>query len=1108
MLLRKKSNNKDQVTKLQGSHSVQPSTLNEIQRRNRVEEQLKTLNKQIKTTNQKLADERNLLHTLINSVSDYLYAKDSKGLFTVVNEAAAHLMGAESTDQLIGKTDFDFYSEQLASEFYADEQKIVQTGQPLLDKDETNIDSQGKKRYILTNKVPLRDSEGNIIGLVGTGHDITERKLAEEKLKAVNQQLNAANQQLKAANQQFKASNQQLRASEETLARIESIYRRTIENARGVPYQIRFSDYKFEFVGSGCEELFGIESEKITPADIIELYEERIITNPNPSKNHLGWFEAIERGDDELAEAKHKAFHDEISRGETPDHVTVDFRIRLKNGLIKWMSDNVLFLRDPKTGKVTGSLGIYQDITERKLAEQQLADERNLLRTLINNVPDYLYAKDTQSRFIVANQATANIMRAETPEQLIGKTDFDFYPEELVSDFYSDEQKILSTGEPLIDKDEPNIDQQGNKRYILTTKIPLHDSRENIIGLVGTGHDITERKLAEEKLKAMNQQLNAANQQLQAASQQIDANNQQLKASNQQLRTSEAVIAQTEAIYRQAIENAQSVPYQLRFSDGKYDFMGSDIEPLVGISADEISQNKFNELIQEVIVVSSEGDHEQLSSLYLSKSDMDFATLREYSKSVYSKANLFHRVELRIITPKGQEKWLSDSTIIIFDERTAREIGTLGILQDITISKRKQKQLQDAKDQLELTVKNRMAELRLTNEQLMAQIAERKHAEDILRQGEKRYRQLVDTMNEGLSVSDENYVFTFVNSRFAEMLGYSPNELIGRHITDFFDDENKKIMEEQMKHRHRGQENSYDITWKKKDGQKIDTIISPRAFFDQQGNFKGSLGILTDITDRKRAERQVLMLNQQLEQRVTKRTEQLTTANKLLLEEVDYRKHLEKEIIGISERERKKLGQELHDSIGQQFTGIAFMLKVLETRLAKTMPQQSEYVSAIAKLAKEATEQSRAVAKGLHPIDLSAETLTGALHELAATTEKLFAITCTFDCDQNLEVDDNTKAVHLYRITQEAINNAIKHGKPKQIWIRLQWMEDKFVLSIENDGLDFPEEPQQRKTGMGLHIMNHRADIIGATLDIHKPSKGGTIVKCIFSKNPERKKRE
>ena len=409
-------------------------------------------------------------------------------------------------------------------------------------------------------------------------------------------------------------------------------------------------------------------------------------------------------------------------------------------------------------------------------------------------------------------------------------------------------------------------------------------------------------------------------------------------------------------------------------------------------------------------------------------------------------------------------------------------------------------QLQAAKDQLELTVKNRMAELRLTNEQLIAQIAERKRTEDILSRSEKRYRQLVDTMNEGLSVSDENYIFTFVNNRFAEMLGYSPNELIGRHITDFFDDQNKKIIEEQMKYRYSGQENSYDITWTKKDGQKIGTIISPRAFFDQQGNFKGSLGILTDITDRKRAEQEVLRLNQQLEQRVAKRTEQLTTANKLLLEEVEYRKHLEKEIIGISERERKKLGRELHDSIGQEFTGIAFMLKVLEKRLAKTLPQQSEYVSTIAKLAKEATEQARAIAKGLHPVDLSAETLTGTLHELAATTQKLFAIACTFECDQGLEVDDNAKAVHLYRITQEAINNAIKHGKPKQIWIRLQWIEDKFVLSIENDGLDFPEKPQQNKMGMGLHIMNHRADIIGATLDFHKPSKGGTIVKCTFSK--------
>ncbi len=285
---------------------------------------------------------------------------------------------------------------------------------------------------------------------------IQQREQAEEKLKAINHQLNAANQQIDAANQQLKASNQQLHASEAALARIESIYRKSIENAHGVPYQIRFFDNQFEFIGSKCQELFGIPSEKITPDDIIELYEQRIITTPKPSKNHLAWFKALERGDKELAEAKRKAFHDEVSRGETPDHVTVDFRIRLKNGQTKWFSDNILLLRDSQTGEVTGSLGIYQDITERKLTEQQLADERNLLRTLINNVPDYLYAKDTKSRFIVANQATANIMKAGTPEQLIAKTDFDFYPEEFVKEFYSDEQKILFYGRKSLIESESN----------------------------------------------------------------------------------------------------------------------------------------------------------------------------------------------------------------------------------------------------------------------------------------------------------------------------------------------------------------------------------------------------------------------------------------------------------------------------------------------------------------------------------------------------------------------------------------------------------------------------------------------------------------------------
>jgi len=101
-------------------------------------------------------------------------------------------------------------------------------------------------------------------------------------------------------------------------------------------------------------------------------------------------------------------------------------------------------------------------------------------------------------------------------------------------------------------------------------------------------------------------------------------------------------------------------------------------------------------------------------------------------------------------------------------------------------------------------------------------------------------------------------------------------------------------------------------------------------------------------------------------------------------------------------------------------------------------------------------------------------------------------------CDGPVPIDDAQVAAHLYRITQEAITNAIKHGKAQRVQVELVCMGDRNVLTIENDGLNFPEELGMRSTGMGLHIMNHRADMIGASLDIRKAAEDGTIVSCSF----------
>lgn len=138
--------------------------------------------------------------------------------------------------------------------------------------------------------------------------------------------------------------------------------------------------------------------------------------------------------------------------------------------------------------------------------ERKLQDERNLLRTIIDVLPDSVYVKDLQSRFLIANQTVARRMGVKTPDELIGKTDFDFYPQEVAQQFFADEQQIIRSGQPLVNKEEPSV-ADGQARWLLTAKVPLCDRQGKVIGLVGTGRDITTRKKAQLAQQQMQQKI-------------------------------------------------------------------------------------------------------------------------------------------------------------------------------------------------------------------------------------------------------------------------------------------------------------------------------------------------------------------------------------------------------------------------------------------------------------------------------------------------------------------------------------------------------------------------------------------------------------------------
>jgi signal transduction histidine kinase len=213
--------------------------------------------------------------------------------------------------------------------------------------------------------------------------------------------------------------------------------------------------------------------------------------------------------------------------------------------------------------------------------------------------------------------------------------------------------------------------------------------------------------------------------------------------------------------------------------------------------------------------------------------------------------------------------------------------------------------------------------------------------------------------------------------------------------------------------------------------------------------------------------------------------------------DITERKRLEKEILEISNREQQRIGHDLHDGVCQQLAGIAYRVDILADQLQeKKLPEASE-AERIGGLINGAITQTRSIARGLFPVHLEESGLVLALEDLAANATNLFKIKCDLVCEGPPPTLENAVAAHLYYIAQEAVLNAVKHGKAGHVEISLAHVDGHFALSIQDDGIGF-QSANGSSTGMGVRIMQYRARTIGATLDLKSAAGNGTRVTCIF----------
>ena len=337
-----------------------------------------------------------------------------------------------------------------------------------------------------------------------------------------------------------------------------------------------------------------------------------------------------------------------------------------------------------------------------------------------------------------------------------------------------------------------------------------------------------------------------------------------------------------------------------------------------------------------------------------------------------------------------------------------------------------------------------------------------KHVVRARRESEARARAILETTVDGIITIDEDGVVESFNPAAEEIFGYDAAEVVGENIKMLMPPPHHERHDEYLRSYHEtGQRQiigvGREVTGRRKDGSTFPMDLAVSEV--ELGDRTVFTGIVRDISERRR---------------------------------------LEKEILNVSEQERRRIGQDLHDGLGQMLTGIGLLGQDLARQLQEEGHERAEDMVEITEHVKEADQYARDLSHGLIPVDVEdrqPSALSEALRRLATNAERLFDVDCTFQEVERALVHDNTRATHLYRIAQEAVNNAVRHGAADRIKIALAAGDEQIRLQVRDDGAGFETEDVP-DAGMGVRIMNYRARIIGGTLDINSALGEGTVVTC------------
>jgi two-component system sensor histidine kinase UhpB len=349
---------------------------------------------------------------------------------------------------------------------------------------------------------------------------------------------------------------------------------------------------------------------------------------------------------------------------------------------------------------------------------------------------------------------------------------------------------------------------------------------------------------------------------------------------------------------------------------------------------------------------------------------------------------------------------------------------------------------------------------------------------EALPESEERFRQLLENINEGIVIQDKKNIIIYANGKFLRMVGYKQDEVIGRPITG--------LLGKGWLRKDRGDEDgsekdrwkSAEIAWKRKDGKMVFTILSPKPIYDNIGQFSGSVAVLTDITDRRNVEIELRRSHEEL-------------------------RNLSQHLEFVREKESKRIAGEIHDVLGQQLTSLKIDPSWLIDRVQAGEQDAGkilEKISAMSGLIDQTIQAVQKISAELRPGMLDDLGLLPAIEWLAMDFQNRTKIKCRTRFDQDEIALDPDLATAIFRISQEALTNVVRHANATRVNISLKAEDGGLVLTIKDNGNGIKEERVWDATSLGIMGMRERARRFRGELLISGTPQRGTTLTAVFPK--------